>query len=215
MSLPSRCSPAGTSANSPHRCSAGDLLDHYFCGEVNGKSRVWGHAVSRMGAIASEDGGARLGSGIILAPSLEYMDHARRRSRAARRTCGVAVLAGFLLQLAGRSRLASGKSARDRPDFRHGEYWPNFLASVIGNSALRPLDLEEKLGLAGGDIFPGALGLDQLWAAHPMLGYGDDRTPLKSLYLCGPDAHPGGGVTEIPGHDAAREILRNGVSPNS
>ena len=61
-------------------------------------------------------------------------------------------------------------------------YAPNFRASVVGHSALSPLDLEEKLGLAGGDIFHGALGLDQLWAARPMLGYGDYRTPLKSLY---------------------------------
>jgi phytoene dehydrogenase-like protein len=94
-------------------------------------------------------------------------------------------------------------------------YAPNFRASVVGHSALSPLDLEEKLGLAGGDIFHGALGLDQLWAARPMLGYGDYRTPLKSLYLCGSGAHPGGGVTGVPGHNAAREIMRDGVSPNS
>ena len=96
---------------------------------------------------------------------------------------------------------------------------PNFRASVLGHSALSPLDLEEKLGLTGGDIFHGALGLDQLWAARPVLGYGDYRTPLKSLYLCGSGAHPGGGVTGIPGHNAAREILRDGVNrvsrPNS
>jgi phytoene dehydrogenase-like protein len=80
------------------------------------------------------------------------------------------------------------------------------------HSSLSPLDLEEKLGLAGGDIFHGALGLDQLWAARPMLGYGDYRTPLKCLYLCGSGAHPGGGVTGLPGHNAAREILRDGLS---
>jgi phytoene dehydrogenase-like protein len=91
-------------------------------------------------------------------------------------------------------------------------YAPNFRASVVGHSALSPIDLEEKLGLAGGDIFHGALGLDQLWAARPMLGYGDYRTPLKNLYLCGAGAHPGGGVTGIPGHNAAREMLRDGLS---
>ena len=90
-------------------------------------------------------------------------------------------------------------------------YAPNFRASVVGHSALSPVDLEEKLGLAGGDIFHGASGLDQLWAARPMLGYGDYRTPVKSLYLCGAGAHPGGGVTGIPGHNAAREMLRDGV----
>lgn len=60
---------------------------------------------------------------------------------------------------------------------------------------LSPLDLEEKPGLAGDDIFHGALGLDQLCAAHPMLGNGDYRTPLNGLYLCGSGAHPGGGAT--------------------
>jgi phytoene dehydrogenase-like protein len=92
---------------------------------------------------------------------------------------------------------------------------PNFRASVDGHSALSPIDLEEKLGLAAADIFHGALGLDQLWPARPMLGYGDYRTPLKSLYLCGCGAHPGGGATGVPAHNAAREIIRDGVSPNS
>ena len=91
-------------------------------------------------------------------------------------------------------------------------YAPNFRASILGHSSLSPLDLEEKLGLAGGDIFHGALGLDQLWAARPVLGYGDYRTPLKSLYLCGAGANTGGGVTGLPGHNAAREILRDGVN---
>ena len=97
---------------------------------------------------------------------------------------------------------------------------PGFRSLVVAHSALSPLDLEEKLGLAGGEIFHGALGLDKLWAARPMLGYGDYRTPLKNLYLCGSGAHPGGGVIGVPGHNAAREILRDGLSnrvsrPNS
>jgi phytoene dehydrogenase-like protein len=86
---------------------------------------------------------------------------------------------------------------------------PNFRASLLGHSALSPLDLEQRFGLAGGDIFHGALSLDQLWAARPALGYGDYRTPLEGLYLCGSGAHPGGGVTGVPGRNAAREILRD------
>ena len=88
-------------------------------------------------------------------------------------------------------------------------YAPNFRASVIARQVLSPLDLEQRFGLAGGDIFHGALGLDQLWAARPALGYGDYRTPLEGLYLCGSGAHPGGGVTGVPGRNAAREILRD------
>ena len=86
-------------------------------------------------------------------------------------------------------------------------YAPNFREAIVGRMVLSPLDLEQKLGLVGGDIFHGALRLDQLFSARPMLGYADYRMPLDGLYLCGSGAHPGGGVTGIPGHNAAREML--------
>ncbi len=89
------------------------------------------------------------------------------------------------------------------------EYAPNFKASVKGRMILSPLDLERKLALVGGDIFHGSLRLNQLFSARPMLGYGDYRTPIKSLYMCGSGTHPGGGVTGIPGHNAARKILKD------
>ena len=84
---------------------------------------------------------------------------------------------------------------------------PNFKASVLGRQIMSPLDLERTFGLFGGDIFHGALSLDQLFSALPMLGYGDYRGPLKGLYMCGSGTHPGGGVTGAPGHNAAREII--------
>lgn len=86
---------------------------------------------------------------------------------------------------------------------------PNFRASIQGLRALTPLDLEREFGLIGGDIFHGALGLDQLFSARPILGNAAYRMPLPGLYLCGAGAHPGGGVTGIPGRNAAREILRD------
>jgi phytoene dehydrogenase-like protein len=86
---------------------------------------------------------------------------------------------------------------------------PNFRASVVGRRALTPLDLEREFGLTGGDIFHGALGLDQLYATRPVLGAANYRMPVKGLYLCGAGAHPGGGVTGIPGRNAAREILKD------
>ena len=88
-------------------------------------------------------------------------------------------------------------------------YAPNFKASVLGRMVLSPLDLERKFGLAGGDIFHGALTLDQLYSARPVLGHAAYRGPLPRLYMCGSGAHPGGGVTGIPGHNAAREIIRD------
>jgi len=190
-------------------------------------------------AAPRDDGGAHLGSGIILAPTLEYMDHAfadARLTGMSRKPIvemlipstidgslapkGAHVASLFCQHFSyklpdGRDWSQEKQRAVDLIFSTVESYAPNFRASVVGHSALSPLDLEEKLGLAGGDIFHGALGLDQLWAARPMLGYGDYRTPLKSLYLCGSGAHPGGGVTGVPGHNAAREILRDGVSPNS
>jgi phytoene dehydrogenase-like protein len=86
---------------------------------------------------------------------------------------------------------------------------PGFRASVLAHTALSPADLERDFGLTGGDIFHGALSLDQLWSARPILGYADYRGPLAGLYLCGSGAHPGGGVTGAPGHNCAREVLRD------
>ena len=86
---------------------------------------------------------------------------------------------------------------------------PNFRASVLGYEALSPLDLERRFGLVGGDIFHGSLGLDQLFAARPLLGQGNYRGALPGLYLCGSGTHPGGGVTGLPGRNAAREIARD------
>ena len=84
---------------------------------------------------------------------------------------------------------------------------PGFAKSVIGRQIHSPLDLERRFGLIGGDIFHGKMGLDQLFSARPMIGAADYRMPLKGLYLCGSGAHPGGGVTGAPGHNAARALI--------
>lgn len=86
---------------------------------------------------------------------------------------------------------------------------PNFAGSVLGRKILSPLDLEREYGLLGGDIFHGALGLDQLFSSRPVLGLADYRGAVPGLYLCGSGSHPGGGVTGLPGMNAAREILRD------
>ena len=84
---------------------------------------------------------------------------------------------------------------------------PNFKASVLGRQIMSPLDLERTFGLIGGDIFHGQLDLNQLFSARPMLGHAAYRGALEGLYLCGAGTHPGGGVTGAPGHNAARELL--------
>jgi phytoene dehydrogenase-like protein len=88
-------------------------------------------------------------------------------------------------------------------------YAPNFKAAVLGRQIMSPLDLERTFGLVGGDIFHGALSLDQMFSARPMLGYANYRGPLPGLYMCGSGTHPGGGVTGAPGHNAAGEIIKD------
>ena len=86
---------------------------------------------------------------------------------------------------------------------------PNFRASILGRRSLSPLDLEREFGLVGGDIFHGKLSLNQLFSARPVLGNANYRMPVRGVFLCGSGAHPGGGVTGVPGHNAAREVLRD------
>jgi phytoene dehydrogenase-like protein len=168
-------------------------------------------------------------SGIILSPSLDYMDTAygdARREGMARAPIVEMVIPSALddsLAPAG-AHVASlfcqhfdpGADWATRKDeaieriFDVVEsFAPGFRAQVIAHTALSPADLEREFGLVGGDIFHGQLTLDQLWSARPMLGYADYRSPLKGLYLCGSGAHPGGGVTGLPGRNCAREVLRD------
>ena len=89
------------------------------------------------------------------------------------------------------------------------EYCPNIREVVIEHQALTPLDLERRFGITGGNIFHGEMSLDQMFVMRPLAGWARYRTPIHGLYLCGSGAHPGGGVMGAPGHNAAREILKD------
>lgn len=89
------------------------------------------------------------------------------------------------------------------------EHAPNFGNAVLGRQILSPKDLEREFGLVGGDIFHGCLHLDQIFSNRPVPGFADYRSPVRGLYLCGSGAHPGGGVTGIPGRNASREIIKD------
>jgi phytoene dehydrogenase-like protein len=175
--------------------------------------------------------GDHLTAGIIIAPSLDYMDEAYRDAR--RHGWSQAPIVEMLIpstlddSLAPPGRhvaslfcqhvapvLSGGRSWDDHREMvadlmietvdRHA---PGFRALVLGRQVLSPLDLERTFGLIGGDIFHGALSLNQLFSARPMLGQADYRGALPGLYLCGSGAHPGGGVTGAPGHNAAQAVL--------
>jgi phytoene dehydrogenase-like protein len=202
-------------------------MEQYKCGSGTFRMNV---ALSRLPRFASlPEEGPHLGSGIVMAPTLAYMDRAYEDARAggmAKAPVVEMVISSVLddsLAPKG-AHVASLFCQHFAPDadwsLRKAEavgrilevvesHAPGFRASVIGHSALSPADLEAQFGLPAGDIFHGALSLDQLWSARPLLGYADYRTPVRGLYLCGSGAHPGGGVTGAPGHNCAREVLRD------
>jgi phytoene dehydrogenase-like protein len=173
------------------------------------------------------------GASIVIAPSLGYLDQAFMDARQfgwarapaiemhipsvlddSLAPAGAHVASLFCQQFAptppdGSSWDDHREAAADLVIDTVSAYAPNFKGAVLGRMILSPLDLERKLALTGGDIFHGALTLDQLYAARPALGHGDYRAPVPGLYMCGSGTHPGGGVTGAPGHNAAHEILRD------
>jgi phytoene dehydrogenase-like protein len=173
--------------------------------------------------------GDHLTAGIIVAPSLTYMDRAYTSARTegwSREPIVEMLIPSTLddsLAPPGQHvaslfcqhfpyEVEGGWEARVDEAADHiiahvDRYAPGFKASVIGRLALSPWHLEQRFGIPRGDIFHGKMGLDQLFSARPMLGHADYRMPLPGLYLCGSGAHPGGGVTGAPGHNAAQAIL--------
>ena len=86
---------------------------------------------------------------------------------------------------------------------------PGFSDGILGSEVMVAPDIEARVNLPQGHIFHGELALDQLFFKRPAPHYADYRGPLGGLYMCGSSCHPGGGVSGIPGHNAAREILKD------
>ena len=169
--------------------------------------------------------------GIIIAPTLDYMDRAFLDAKAngwsdrpivemlipstvddSLAPPGRHVASLFCQQFApklpdGRDWDAEEDKAADTIIDTVEAHAPGFRASILGRQVLSPKALERTFGLAGGDIMHGTMSLDQLWSARPVLGHGSYRGPLGGLYMCGAGTHPGGGVTGAPGHNCAREVV--------
>ena len=208
-------------------------MDNWKCGSGTFRMNV---ALSELPSFTCLPGKQRAEhhtSGIIIAPSLKYMEDAyfdaRRHGWSKAPIVEVLIPSTLDDTLAPKGQhvaslfcqhvspqLPDGKSWDDHRDevadlmiATVDKFAPGFKKSVIARQINSPLDLERTFGLIGGDIFHGALGLDQIYSARPMLGYADYRTPIKGLYQCGSGTHPGGGVTGAPGHNAAREMIRD------
>jgi phytoene dehydrogenase-like protein len=173
------------------------------------------------------------GAGIVIAPSLAYMERAFFDARLSGWSAepvvemlipstlddSLAPPGGYVASLfcqhvapalpGGRSWDEARETVADLMIDTVESYAPGFKGSVIARQILSPLDLEREFGLVGGDIFHGRLSLDQLYSARPVLGHADYRSPIPGLYMCGASTHPGGGVTGAPGFNAAREMIRD------
>ena len=206
-----------------------ERMANWRCGSGTFRMNVALSALPSFSALPGE--GDHLTAGIIMAPSLEYMDRAYLDARAGgwSKNPIVEMLIPSTLDdsLAPKGQhVASLFCQHVAPTLPDGRNWddhrdevadlmiatvdrfaPGFKNLVIGRQIKSPLDLERDFGLLGGDIFHGALSLNQLFSARPMLGYADYRGALPGLYLCGAGTHPGGGVTGAPGHNAARAII--------
>lgn len=173
------------------------------------------------------------GSGIIIGPTLNYLERAYLDARlegwsrepviemliASTLDSTLAPQGGHVASLFVQHVAPHLPGSRTWEDAREAEAFaalvietvnrhaPNFKSAIIARQVLSPLDLERRFGMIDGDIFHGALSLDQLFSARPQLGFANYRMPVVGLYLCGSGAHPGGGVTGAPGHNAAREII--------
>jgi phytoene dehydrogenase-like protein len=204
-------------------------IRNWRCGSGTFRMNVALSGLPSFTALPGE--GDHLSAGIILAPSLGYMDRAYLDARAHgwSREPVVELLIPSTLDdslAPPRQHVASLFCQHVAPELPEGRSWddhreevadlmiatvdryaPGFASLVLGRQILSPLDLERQFGLIGGDIFHGALTLNQLFSARPMLGHADYRSPVKGLYHCGSGSHPGGGVTGAPGHNAAQTIL--------
>ncbi len=204
-------------------------IDRYRCGSGSLRINV---ALSELPDFACAPGThpqPHHASGIVFAPSLGYMDRAWRDAEAAGFSAQpiVEMLIPSVVDdtLAPRgAHVASLFCQQFKPDADWDalktraveavfdvvhSFCPNFRRALLGWRAWTPLDLEREFGLTGGDIFHGQLSLDQLFSLRPLLGYARYRGPIQGLYHCGSGAHPGGGVTGAPGHNAAVEIVRD------
>jgi phytoene dehydrogenase-like protein len=97
----------------------------------------------------------------------------------------------------------------DRAIAQMSEHFPRLPELIEHRQVLSPLDMERLLGITGGHALHGDMAPDQLLFMRPVRGYGNYRTPIRGLYLCGAGTHPGGGITGANGRNCAREVLKD------
>ncbi len=205
-------------------------IDHYKCQSGTFRMNV---ALDKLPQFSADMPDNSLQAGIIMASSLDYMDQAftdaRRHGWSKKPVVEMLIPSTIDSTLAPQGKhVASLFCQQFNPQLgakwdNHREevadlilqtvddYAPGFTDSIIARQIHSPWDLQQKFALTGGDIFHGRLSLDQLFSARPLAGMAQYQTEIKNIFLCGSGTHPGGGVSGIPGHNAAREIIKSGI----
>lgn len=192
-------------------------------------------ALDRLPRVAGFDGdgpGPQHYGTLLIAPSLDYLEEAYADARAGRPSrrphieCTLPSVLDATVAPDGRHlmgvylqytpyELAEGTWDDVKEDFADvvvaciEEYIPGFTDSIVERTILSPVDLERRLGLTGGDLYHGAMALDQMFFLRPGQGVSSNASPVPGLYLCGSGAHPGGGVFGAPGRSGARTVLED------
>jgi phytoene dehydrogenase-like protein len=178
------------------------------------------------------DASARLGAPIQIAPSLAYIERAYDHCKFGRFSDapyldisipsvldpGVAPAGRHLMSITakyGPHELREGSWDTQKQAFADvvvdtlARYAPGIRDLIEQRHVLATPDLERSYGLPEGNPHHGEMILNQFFHMRPIPGHARYRAPVDGLYLCGAGCHPGGGVTGIPGHNAAREILKD------
>jgi phytoene dehydrogenase-like protein len=87
------------------------------------------------------------------------------------------------------------------------EYAPNIWDAIEHMLVLGPRDIEETIGITGGNIFHGEITPDQMFFGRPTPDFNGYESPIERLYLCGSGAWPGGAVFGAPGRNCALQVL--------
>jgi phytoene dehydrogenase-like protein len=186
--------------------------------------------LSGLPAFAGAEGSERLAGRIVIAPSIDYLEHAFDASKYGRVSeepyleATIPTISDPTLAPEGTHvmsvvaqwtpfALREGDWATEREHVADlvvktmERYAPGLGELVTARQVITAVDLEHDYGLSGGHVYHAEPGLDQFFVWRPLFGHARYRFGLPGLYLCGSGAHPGGGVTGGPGANAAREIL--------
>ncbi len=187
-------------------------------------------ALSGLPQFAGQEELAQIKGRIVISPSLEYLERAyddAKYGRFSSRPYLEAVIPSLLdperappgkhimsvqmqyapFQLAGADWNDRREALGDAVVVALTEYAPNLADLILERQVITPLDWQREYGLPDGSIYHGQMALDQMFIMRPIPGFARYQSPVSNLYFCGAGAHPGGGVTGVPGYNAAQVIL--------